>query len=89
VWALVGVITLLIGLRRDIRGLRLGALALLGVTVAKVFGYDLSELESIYRVASFIALGVLLLIGALAWQRLRPRPRPDRPREAVSEGSAI
>ncbi len=30
-----------------------------------------------YRVASFIALGLLLLCGAFAWQRLRPRPLPD------------
>ena len=32
---------------------------------------------SLYRVASFIALGLLLLAGAFAWQRIRPRPLPD------------
>jgi hypothetical protein len=26
----------------------------------------------LYRVASFVALGALLLLGAFAWQRLRP-----------------
>ena len=76
-WALIGVATVLTGLRRDVRGLRLGALALLGVAIAKVFVYDLAELESIYRVASFIGLGALLLLAAFAWQRLRPRDRPD------------
>ena len=34
-------------------------------------------LESAYRVLSFIALGLLLLAGAFAWQRLRPRPLED------------
>jgi LPXTG-motif cell wall-anchored protein len=36
-----------------------------------VFAYDLSELESIYRALSFIALGLLLLGGAFAYQRIR------------------
>ncbi len=65
------------GLVRDVRGLRLGALALLAVTAGKVFLYDLSSLTSMYRVASFIALGLLLLCGAFAWQRLRPGGLPD------------
>jgi uncharacterized membrane protein len=45
--------------------------------VAKVFLYDLSTLTSIYRVASFLVLGALLLAGAFAYQRLRPPPPPD------------
>jgi uncharacterized membrane protein len=38
-----------------------------------VFLYDVSELDSLARVASFVAFGLLLLAGAYAWQRLRPR----------------
>ncbi|CAN5477182.1 hypothetical protein BH20ACT17_BH20ACT17_02780 [soil metagenome] len=30
-----------------------------------------------YRVASFIGLGLLLLLAAGLWQRMRPRPLPD------------
>ena len=71
-WAVVGVATLLAGLVRDRHELRVGALSLLSVTLAKVFLYDLSSLDSLYRVASFVALGALLLLGAFAWQRLRP-----------------
>jgi uncharacterized membrane protein len=73
-WALTGVGTLLLGLRRDGRLLRLGGLALLMITAAKVFLYDLSTLDSGYRIGSFIALGLLLLLGAYAYQRLRPPP---------------
>ena len=76
-WALTGVVALVVGLVRDQAALRLGALALLGVTVGKVFLFDLASLTSLYRVASFIALGLLLLGGAFAWQRIRPRPLPD------------
>ncbi len=58
-------------------GLALLALGLLLATIAKVFLYDLAALQSLYRVASFIALGVLLLLAAALWQRIRPRPLPD------------
>jgi uncharacterized membrane protein len=76
-WALVGVGALVAGLLRDRRELRLGALALLTVTLAKVGLYDLASLDSMYRVASFVALGALLLLGAFAWQRLRPTAPRD------------
>lgn len=76
-WGAVGVWALIAGLRRNLAPLRLGALGLLMVTVAKVFLYDLSTLTSIYRVVSFFVLGGLLLAGAFAYQRLRPPPRPD------------
>ena len=76
-WALVGVAVLMTGLVRDRRELRIGALALLALTLAKVGLYDLSSLDSLYRVASFVALGALLLLGAFAWQRLRPTAPPD------------
>ncbi len=76
-WALTGVVALVVGLRGDARALRLGALALLLVTVGKVFLYDLATLTSLYRVGSFIGLGLLLLVAAGIWQKLRPRPLPD------------
>jgi uncharacterized membrane protein len=76
-WALVGAGGLVAGLVRDLPAVRRGALALLGLAIAKVFVYDLAALTSIYRVASFIALGLLLLGAAFAWQRVRPRPLPD------------
>ena len=72
------------GLAGDRPALRRGGLALLGITVAKVFLYDLASLTSIYRVASFIVLGLLLLGGAFAWQRVRPRALGDL--RAVPEG---
>jgi uncharacterized membrane protein len=76
-WALVGVAVLVAGLQRDLHGLRLAGLALLGVTVTKVFLFDLATLSSMYRVVSFIGLGLLLLAGAFVWQRLRPQNLPD------------
>ena len=76
-WTVTGVTALVVGLRRDVRPLRRGALALLLVTVGKVFLYDLATLTSLYRVGSFIGLGLLLLLAAGVWQRMRPRPLVD------------
>jgi len=76
-WTAVGVASLLAGLRRDLREVRLGALALLAVVIAKVFLYDLATLTAVSRVLSFLGLGVLLLGAAFAYQRLRPEPPRD------------
>jgi uncharacterized membrane protein len=54
-----------------VKAVRLAGLALLGLAVGKVFIVDLAALESIWRVASFLALGLLLLAGAFAYQRVR------------------
>jgi uncharacterized membrane protein len=74
-WAIAGVAGIVVGLLRGIKPLRLGGLALLLIAAAKVFVYDLSELESIYRALSFIALGLLLLGGAFAYQRISSEVR--------------
>ena len=76
-WCVTGVLALIGGLRSCTAALRNAALGLLMVTIAKVFLYDLSTLESIARVVSFMVLGLLLLAGAFAYQRLRPPPPPD------------
>lgn len=70
-WALTGLGAIVYGLLRDVRRFRLGGLALLTLAVAKVYTYDLAELEELSRVLSFVALGLLLLVGAFAYQRIQ------------------
>jgi Predicted membrane protein (DUF2339) len=74
-WGGVGLVAIVIGLARNVRELRLGGLALLGIGVAKVFAYDLAELDELYRVLSFVAVGLVLLTGAYAYQRVRAAGR--------------
>jgi uncharacterized membrane protein len=76
-WSVVGLVALIVGLRKRYDAVRRVALGWLLITVGKVFLYDLSTLTSIYRVVSFVVLGLLLLAGAYAYQRLRPPPPPD------------
>jgi uncharacterized membrane protein len=74
-WAALGFGSLVAGLVRDVKPLRLAALGLLALAVGKVFVVDLAALESIWRVGSFLAIGLLLLAGAFAYQRVRTGER--------------
>jgi len=70
-WAALGFAGLVAALVRDRRPVRFAGLALLGLAVGKVFVVDLAALASLWRVASFLLLGLLLLAGAFAYQRMR------------------
>ncbi|HEY5977625.1 MAG TPA: DUF2339 domain-containing protein [Solirubrobacterales bacterium] len=71
-WAATGLGAVVAGLVRHSSSVRLGGLSLLGLAIAKVWTYDLAELDDLARVLSFVGLGLLLLIGAFAYHRLRP-----------------
>ena len=68
-WAVYALVLLAVGIIGKLRAVRLAGLALLTIPVAKVFVYDVFQLEQAYRVAAFIGLGVLLLIGGYLYQR--------------------
>ena len=70
-WGALGFAAIVAGLVRRERALRLGGLGVLALAVGKVFLVDLAHLESIWRVGSFLAIGLLLLAGAFAYQRAR------------------
>ena len=76
VWALVGLGLLVVGLLRSSAALRYGGLALFGLSLAKIFVYDLAELSSVARAFSFIVVGALLLAGGFFLQRLSGRLGP-------------
>ncbi len=69
VWALYGLAALAIGAGRRDMALRGIGLAVLLATTGKVFLFDLGHLEGVVRAASFLALGLVLVIGALAARR--------------------
>jgi uncharacterized membrane protein len=70
-WGLLGLALLYVGLRRDLRALRLGGFALFGVSLGKIFLYDLPNLSAVTRALSFLAVGGVLLVGAFFYQRLK------------------
>ena len=68
-WTLYATGLLVAGVRTHVAGLRWQGLALFGITTLKVFFGDLAELSGFYRIASSIALGVVLLIVSFLYQR--------------------
>jgi uncharacterized membrane protein len=69
-WGLIGLGLLTVGLRRGERTLQLGGFALLGVSLAKIFLFDLPSLSSVTRALSFLGVGGLLLLSGYVYQRL-------------------
>jgi Predicted membrane protein (DUF2339) len=84
-WTATGLGAVVWGMVRRSPKARLGGLALLMVAIAKVWTYDLSELEETARALSFVALGLLLLAGAFAYQRFKPEEEGE-PVDEVEEG---
>jgi uncharacterized membrane protein len=60
-WAFIGLACVIVGFARHVRPLRYAALVLLALTLAKILLVDLAQAPSVYRILSFLAVGVLLL----------------------------
>jgi len=69
-WGVIGLGLLYIGLTHRRRALRLGGFALFAVSLGKLFLYDLSQLSSITRALSFLAVGAVLLLAGFLTQKL-------------------
>ncbi|MFC2042254.1 DUF2339 domain-containing protein [Chloroflexota bacterium] len=68
-WAVYAAIGLVVGIAKRWRPVRLAALALLAVPIAKVFIYDVLVLEQVYRIVAFVGLGLLLIVSAYLYNR--------------------
>lgn len=68
-WMAYGGMLMTIGFWLRSAFVRWQALVLIALTTLKVFVYDTSQLDRIYRIMSFIVLGVLLLAISFAYQR--------------------
>jgi uncharacterized membrane protein len=69
-WLALGVALLVGGMLLKSQVLRLASGALIVIAVAKVFLFDMSELEGVLRALSFIGLGVVLIGIGLFYQRM-------------------
>ncbi|WP_145998299.1 DUF2339 domain-containing protein [Caulobacter flavus] len=73
VWAVFGLVVLSLGSARKDAVLRWAGLAVLLLTAGKVLLVDLARLDGVVRAASFLAVGALLLGGAVLVRRLNAR----------------
>ncbi|MEW6082589.1 MAG: DUF2339 domain-containing protein [Bacillota bacterium] len=82
-WASYSLFLMALGILRHHRASRLLAMALFGVTIAKVFLVDLSSLEPVFRIVAFTGLGLVLIAASFMYQRRLKAPRG----KGVGEGN--
>jgi len=70
-WGLYASLLTGVGILKRLREARILGILLLSVTVLKVFLIDLSELETFYRIISFVVLGLLLLAVSYGYNRFK------------------
>jgi len=72
-WGAYASVLLILGFARNWRPVRLAALGLFGLTAAKLVIVDLASLDQMYRVLSFLAIGLLMIVGAYLYHRAEKR----------------
>jgi uncharacterized membrane protein len=68
-WILFAAGCFFLGFRRQIAVLRQAGFAVVGLALAKVLLVDLSRLDALYRVGSFLAVSLVTLAVAYAYHR--------------------
>jgi uncharacterized membrane protein len=81
IWLIYGAGMMAFGFWKRDAFVRWQALVLMALTIGKVFTYDSWSLEKIYRILSFIGLGVMLMVVSYIyhrdWLKLSPRSSGD------------
>lgn len=83
-WALQAMALVALGFIRRDRALRYLGICLFAVTVGKVTLIDMSTLEKVYRIVSFISSGLLLLLAGYCYNRFSPILLKEEKREDPS-----
>lgn len=68
-WLIYSVVVMYFGILKRINPLRKIALIILGLTILKVFIFDLSFLDQLGRIIAFMGLGVILLLLSFFYQK--------------------
>jgi hypothetical protein len=72
-WALLGFVLLAVGFAIKQRSYRLAGLVALAFSLARAIFHDMARVGTIYRILSFIGLGVILLVLAFLYARNREK----------------
>ena len=70
-WGAYALFLIIVGLMKDQKHLRISALALFGVTLVKLFVYDMADMSTISKTIVMIILGALLLISSFLYNKFK------------------
>jgi hypothetical protein len=72
-WGSYALFTIVLGIWKKKKYLRIGAMALFGITLVKLFLYDIAHLTTIAKTIVFVSLGVLLLIISFLYNKYKSK----------------
>ncbi|MCE5279928.1 MAG: DUF2339 domain-containing protein [Planctomycetaceae bacterium] len=79
VWGLFALTMLYVGFARRLRPVRLAALSLFALAALKLVLVDMMHVKDVYRILSFLGLGLLLIGSAYLYHKLEKRLAPSQP----------
>jgi uncharacterized membrane protein len=68
-WAVYALSIIALGIKTAKKHLRVGAIVLLGITLLKLFFYDIVHLDAVARTIVFVTVGILLLLASYLYNR--------------------
>ena len=83
-WGILAFIFLIFGIKKQIKSIRIIALVLLGITIVKLFTYDINNISETGKIVAFILLGVLILIISFVYQKIKVLVSDD-PKEDIKQ----
>lgn len=85
-WGLLAFVYLFIGMKKQNKTLRIAALALIGITLFKLFVFDIRDASEAGKIIAFIILGVVLLIISFMYQKIKALLLDDDVKKEQMEG---
>ncbi len=73
VWSLYAVSALGVGFLLRVREVRFAALGLLALTAIKLILFDMAGMEQIYRIVSFVLVGLMMIAASYLYHKLEIR----------------
>jgi len=77
-WGILAFVFLIVGIKKPNKNLRISALALLGITIVKLFLFDISNASETGKIIAFILLGILILIISFVYQKIKVLVQDDK-----------
>ncbi|OHX64457.1 DUF2339 domain-containing protein [Flammeovirga pacifica] len=78
-WGVYALFLISLGIGRNQKHLRLGAMFLFGFTLLKLFFYDIIHLDTIAKTIVFVSLGILLLIISFLYNKFKHKITDENP----------
>jgi len=68
-WAIFALAMLVWGIFGNLPAARYASVALLLITIGKLFMHDIAHLDALYRIAAFLAVAIVLILASYLYQR--------------------